>query len=135
MLLAKSTIAHILSFPNHQQELKETAMTIPGSAISHSPGFIHHDLPIGSIVAFAGETTKNMLESSGWMVCDGRVLHVAQYPLLFAAIGYRFGGSDGQFHIPQADVGTRPAVEDSTETGAAESRPANITLTQLIKFV
>jgi microcystin-dependent protein len=108
-------------------------MKTPGTATINAsgiPGFIRTEPPVGSIVAFAGDATKNTIESSGWMVCDGRTLNVAQYPVLFAVIGYRFGGSDGQFHIPQADVANISPVGDT-----AESRPANVTISQLIRFV
>jgi microcystin-dependent protein len=107
-------------------------MKTPGTATINAsgiPGFIRTEPPVGSIVAFAGDVTQNMIESSGWMVCDGRVLNAAQYPLLFAVIGYRFGGNDGQFHIPRADAANISAVGDTTE-----SRPSNITISQLIRF-
>ncbi|WP_255423232.1 phage tail protein [Undibacterium sp. CY21W] len=107
-------------------------MKTPGTMTSNTsgiPGFIRTEPPVGSIVAFAGDVTQNIIEPSGWMVCDGRTLNVAQYPVLFAVIGYRFGGSDGQFHIPQADVANISAVGDTAET-----RPANVTISQLIRF-
>jgi microcystin-dependent protein len=102
------------------------AATINASGVS---GLIRTEPPVGSIVAFAGDATKNTIEISGWMMCDGRALKAAQYPVLFAVIGYRFGGSDGEFHIPQADVANISAVGDTTET-----RPTNITISQLIRF-
>jgi microcystin-dependent protein len=36
----------------------------------------------------------------GWMNCDGRLLSTADYELLFRVIGYSFGGSGGQFALP-----------------------------------
>jgi microcystin-dependent protein len=36
----------------------------------------------------------------GWMNCDGRLLATADYELLFRVIGYSFGGSGGQFALP-----------------------------------
>lgn len=107
-------------------------MKTPGTATINAsgiPGLIRTEPPVGSIVAFAGDVTQNMIEPSGWTVCDGRALNVAQYPVLFAVIGYRFGGSDGQFHIPQADVANISPVGDTAET-----RPSNITISQLIRF-
>jgi microcystin-dependent protein len=53
-------------------------------------------LPAGCIIAFAGEigapaTPYVMdLEPWGWMVCDGRQLAIAQYPELFAVLGFRY---------------------------------------------
>ncbi|WP_367187153.1 phage tail protein [Mucilaginibacter sp.] len=34
------------------------------------------------------------------MVCDGRTLRVVDYPVLFALIGYNYGGSDANFMTP-----------------------------------
>jgi microcystin-dependent protein len=36
----------------------------------------------------------------GWALCNGASLAVASYTALFAAIGYNFGGSGGNFNIP-----------------------------------
>ncbi|TXT39009.1 MAG: rhiB [Comamonadaceae bacterium] len=72
------------------------------------PGF--GDLPVGSVVAFAGSVgapgsapenfSTDPLEAWGWMVCDGRPLTTQNYPELFAVLGYVYGGSNDQFHIP-----------------------------------
>ena len=37
---------------------------------------------------------------SGWLLCDGTSYATATYPLLFAAIGYVFGGSGANFNVP-----------------------------------
>lgn len=82
------------------------------------------DLPVGSVVAFAGnlgspasipaEGSGNVpltssppqtcvtdnLEAWGWMLCDGRRLHCGLYPLLFAVLGYQYGGNAKYFNIP-----------------------------------
>jgi microcystin-dependent protein len=46
-----------------------------------------------------------LIEAEGWLLCDGRFLGVSQYPLLFGALGYRYGqGTDANaqntFRIP-----------------------------------
>ena len=44
-------------------------------------------VPIGTILPYGG--TKEALaskEDSGWMICDGRQLEIAQYPELFEAL-------------------------------------------------
>lgn len=52
-------------------------------------------LPVGSVIAFAGEIgspalgTSN-IESQGWMICDGQQLNVTDYPELFAVLGFRY---------------------------------------------
>ncbi len=72
--------------------------------------------PIGSVLAFAGEITGPdnaardnrtqdnrtgaLIETLGWMACDGRSLPVQQYPELFNVLGYRYGGKDEVFNIP-----------------------------------
>ncbi|MEM9546145.1 MAG: phage tail protein [Bacteroidota bacterium] len=53
-------------------------------------------IPPGSIMAYAGKILKEQpnsneegmyLEPYGWLVCDGRQLKVAEYPMLYQAIG------------------------------------------------
>ena len=56
--------------------------------------------PIGSIVALAGNTNTQQIEASGWLVCDGRILEAREYPELFAALQYTFGGANNAFNIP-----------------------------------
>lgn len=55
-------------------------------------------VPVGTVVAFAGEVYGQAgaaagapnIAPEGWLVCDGRQLHRAAFPELFAAIGYRY---------------------------------------------
>ena len=72
------------------------------------------ELPVGSISAFAGPLnppgtissssgflpTPVQIEAWGWMACDGRSLPAQDYPELFAMIGYIYGGSGGNFCVP-----------------------------------
>jgi microcystin-dependent protein len=65
-------------------------------------------MPPGSVIAFAGEirslgesgSKKTNLPMFNWLLCDGREVTIAQYPVLFAALGYRYGGSKGCFKLP-----------------------------------
>lgn len=64
-------------------------------------------MPVGSVIAFAGEirTSGNKphetnLPMFNWLKCDGAKLKVANYPELFSALGYRYGGSGADFNIP-----------------------------------
>lgn len=52
-------------------------------------------VPIGSITAFGGATVP-----TGWLSCDGSLVTSSQYPQLFAAIGYSWGGGEGSFYLP-----------------------------------
>ncbi len=68
-------------------------------------------IPIGSVMAYAGQVARigenpqmfeTVIEVTGWMVCDGRQLEIAQYPLLYATIGTLYTETeDGKhFNIP-----------------------------------
>ena len=52
---------------------------------------------IGEIRMFAG--SLNFLPS-GWMLCNGASLQIAQYSVLFAVIGNYFGGNSVTFNLP-----------------------------------
>lgn len=53
--------------------------------------------PIGSVVMWAGDGSSC---PEGWMFCHGDYLSTEAFPLLFAAIGYTFGGEGNVFQIP-----------------------------------
>lgn len=71
-------------------------------------------LPVGAIIPFAGNvgkyqagnsssppsSTTQPIESYGWMLCDGSPLNSYEYPELFAALGYLYGGSGSTFNLP-----------------------------------
>ncbi len=72
-------------------------------------------MPVGAVIAFAGQVAtppvnplqqsaySTVTESAGWMLCDGRTLAIADYGMLYAAIGnlYNTGNEpSGQFSIP-----------------------------------
>jgi microcystin-dependent protein len=52
-------------------------------------------VPIGVVFPFAGTAAPN-----GWILCDGRSLSTTTYAALFAAVGYAYGGSGGNFNVP-----------------------------------
>jgi len=37
---------------------------------------------------------------SGWLLCDGSSYATTSYPALFAVLGTRYGGSGGNFNVP-----------------------------------
>lgn len=51
--------------------------------------------PSGVVVPYAGINSPD-----GWIICDGRSLATADYPSLYSAIGYTYGGSGSNFNIP-----------------------------------
>lgn len=52
-------------------------------------------MPIGSVIDWPGGTLPE-----GWLNCDGASLSAADYPDLFAALGYTWGGSGDNFNLP-----------------------------------
>ena len=71
------------------------------------------DNPIGSILAFAG--AKNDAPE-GWLVCDGTPLDKHTYSELFKIIGYKWGGSDPLFKIPNLEGQFLRGVDYSKNT-------------------
>ena len=70
-------------------------------------------VPPGSITSYAGNTVP-----SGWLLCDGSTLNKNDYPELFSAIGYIYGGSGESFMIPSL-VGRMPlGTSESHELGS-----------------
>jgi microcystin-dependent protein len=71
------------------------------------PAIMGGAMPVGSVIAFAGEIRtsgdrphETNLPMFNWLKCDGSSLEVAQYPELFSALGYRYGGSGQKFNLP-----------------------------------
>jgi len=52
-------------------------------------------VPTGAVLPYAGTPLPG-----GFLFCDGSSYLTTQYPALFAAIGYAFGGSGGNFNVP-----------------------------------
>jgi len=52
-------------------------------------------LPSGLIMDYAGSSTP-----TGWLLCDGSAYDTTTYASLFAAIGYTWGSSGGNFKVP-----------------------------------
>jgi len=53
-------------------------------------------VPAGTIHAYGGSTPP-----TGYLLCDGAVLEISEYPALFAAIGTNFGAPNGtSFNLP-----------------------------------
>jgi microcystin-dependent protein len=53
--------------------------------------------PSGAVIMFGGSTAP-----TGYLLCDGTSYTTASQPILFAAIGYTYGGSGANFNVPDA---------------------------------
>lgn len=55
------------------------------------------NVPVGSIIPFLGSDIP-----SGWLLCNGGTVSKTTYPDLFAVIGYKYGGTEGDdlFGLP-----------------------------------
>lgn len=73
----------------------------PQSADTPSPPADRGALPVGTILAFGGPAS-GIPESGGWLLCDGRELAVAEYPVLHSVLGTAWGRgpSAGTFLLP-----------------------------------
>lgn len=88
---------------------------------------------LGIIKLFAGDYAPE-----GWMLCDGRILQVAQNQALFAIIGNRYGG-DGRTNFALPDLRGRVTVGMGTGPGLTPRQIAStggkeaetLTLTQI----
>jgi len=64
-------------------------------------------VPIGTIMAYAGDVTANArtrLESQGWLVCDGSDKSKAEYPELDRTIGAYYGNGKSAAYIKLPDL-------------------------------
>ena len=54
-------------------------------------------MPIGTVISFAGQNVPE-----GWLACDGTLYSISdpQYSQLFSVLGYSWGGTGGNFRVP-----------------------------------
>ena len=71
---------------------------------------------IGEIRLFAGDFAPE-----GWAICDGRVLAIAQYEMLFMLIGTAYGG-DGDTTFALPNLQRREAVHRTNNVGPAPEK-------------
>lgn len=71
----------------------------------------------GAGAPVVGDTKTSVItvDHNGWLVCDGRLVNVADYQALFNVVGYSFGGSGTQFNLP--DPAGRVAGYTGTGSG------------------
>jgi len=73
-----------------------------GAALAGPARAIDKDLPVGTVLAYAGWLPKDLVPR-GWLVCDGSTRLARDYDELFRAIGYTFGAkskTDPEFNLP-----------------------------------
>lgn len=89
-------------------------------------GLAHHIsehagiVPPGVVVPYAGRVTTFLPE--GWLFCNGDSYRADQYPRLFRAIGYTFGGSGANFNVP--DLRSRVPMGAGTYATLGETEGA-----------
>ncbi len=58
-------------------------------------------IPVGSVVAIAGDLADPELQSAGWLVCKGQSLPIQTHEALFQVIGFAHGNAGpGSFNLP-----------------------------------
>lgn len=68
-----------------QQNADDYINDIVNDAISRQSFTVYGNTPIGGIALYAGAT-----EPDSWLICDGRLVNIAEYPELYEVIGQRF---------------------------------------------
>jgi microcystin-dependent protein len=91
-------------------------------------------MPVGSVIAFAGEIRRSgdaphetNLPMFNWLKCDGASLNLADYPELFCALGYRYGGKGDVFKLPDLrGEFLRGVDETARHDGSLEKRKSHL---------
>jgi len=69
-------------------------------------------IPTGVILPFAGTTSYALPD--GYAYCNGASLSTTAQPKLFATIGYTYGGSGGNFSLPNLNTASGPFIRGGT---------------------
>lgn len=76
-----------------------------------------HMVDVGAVVMWVTTVIP-----PGWLLCDGDLVNTADYPELFAVLGYDYGGSGAQFGLPnmvdRSPMGAGATVGIGGATGA-----------------
>jgi len=106
-----------------RSETREARMAETNDAVS---------VPLGTVMAYAGNANGTTMKSIGWLLCDGNPHDQGSYPDLYAAIGTANGSAGpGTFRVPDlrgrflrgidpagaVDHGPRTAPEGGSGTG------------------
>ena len=109
--------------------------------VQHSPstwgGFINNNFDAIDALVFANQQAAapvgggalwfTATAPANWLICDGSSLDTTAYALLFAVVGYAFGGSGPNFNLPNfKDI--FPIGTSATRALAAKGGAATVTL-------
>jgi len=91
---------------------------------------MNFELPVGSIISFAGKIKQGSssdehttdLQRYHWRVCDGSQLHRDEFPELYNALGYLYGGKEELFSLPDLRGMFLRGVGKDSDKGASEER-------------
>lgn len=96
---------------------------VPGLLSTYA---LNNLIPVGAVLPYPTSTVP-----AGWLHCNGQSLATADYPLLFAKLGYKYGGSGANFNLPdyrgeflrgdEDGAGTDPDVGTRTDRGDGTS--------------
>jgi len=79
----------------------------------------------GMVVPYASSVTNT--PPTGWLFCNGQSLSTSTYSALHAVIGYAYGGSGGNFNVP--DLRGRSPLGVGTRNLGSSGGSENVTLT------
>lgn len=91
--LAEMTIAE--NWATEDSDLAALAINYASEMLARYKLTGFNPFPEGMIFPFGGTVAPD-----GYLLCDGSNYLTANYPELFAQIGYYFGGSDDNFNVP-----------------------------------
>jgi microcystin-dependent protein len=77
--------------------------------------------PVGVITLFSGSTLPD-----GWLLCNGATYSTTEYSELYDVIGYTYGGTEGNFAVP--DLSNRFPIGVGTNALGAVGGSLSITL-------
>lgn len=113
MLNRRRFLGGLFAAPFAAKALKEITWEEPAAAFPADAGLgpvragiataparsdhVHPITPPGTIIPFNGHNIPE-----GWLLCDGRMVSVKEYPALYEAIGQRYGASyySHEFRLP-----------------------------------